>query len=149
MKVLFRAFRHLIPLLLLGVLVACTEKAKEASIADAEKALSGGDYTAALTISKTLVSIDQSRPQAHVIIARVKARQGDVDGAIDSLEAALTSGLVDKSVVMTASEFLSLTQHPRFLMMVEQYGISQGSESQSDGASGTRIRAGDIEIEIN
>ena len=78
------------------------------------------------------------------MIARVRTRQGSADAAIDALESALVSGLPNKQVIVDSDEFLSLSQNPRFLTLIEKYEIK--SEQSSSGK--TRIKAGDIDIEL-
>jgi hypothetical protein len=132
--------------LMLLVTSACAEKAPpEPAISDAQKAFSAGNWTETVTISQRLISLGKSQSEAHFLIARVRTREGSADAAIDALEAALMSGLPNKQVIVTSEEFLSLSQNPRFLMLLEKYEIESGSSS-SDG--GTRIKAGDIEIEL-
>jgi uncharacterized protein YoaH (UPF0181 family) len=123
---------------------ACSQKPDEVSIADAQKSLASEDWSQAVSISEKLIALGKSTGEAHFVIARVRTRQGDQDAAIDALDAALSSGIPNKQVIATSDEFLSLSQNPRFLMLLEKYEIK--SESSSSGS--TRIKAGDIEIEL-
>lgn len=136
--------RSLVLFALCFFVAACSEKPKDVTLADAEKAFASEDWGQATSISEELIVLGKSTGEAHFIIARVKTRRGDHDAAIAALDSALASGIPNKQVIVTSDEFLSLSQNPRFLMLLEKYDIQQ------DGASsgGTRIKAGDIEIEL-
>ena len=130
---------------ILAVLGACSNKSQlDPVIGDAQKAFASNDWTNTISISEKLISLDKSRGEAFFLIARVRTRQGSADAAIDALESALVSGLPNKQVIVDSDEFLSLSQNPRFLTLIEKYEIK--SEQSSSGK--TRIKAGDIDIEL-
>lgn len=134
--------------LALALLVAsCAESPKEPSLADAEKAFTSGNYTETITISRSLVTSGKDVPEAHFMLARVLIRQGNADAAIDAIEDALRSGLANPSERVVGADFSYLGQNPRYLMILERYGLSM--DSMSIGTGKTRIRAGDIEIELD
>lgn len=131
-------------ILMLFVASACADKAPpEPAIGDGQKAFSAGNWSETVTISQRLISLGKSQSEAYFLIARVRTREGNPDAAIDALDAALMSGLPNKQVIVTSDEFLSLSQNPRFLMLLEKYDINSDSSSSDRG---TRIKAGDIEI---
>jgi hypothetical protein len=133
-------------LLALLLTAGCADKTSpEPSIGDAQKAFASGDFAQTVSISDKLIALGKTSGEAHFLVARVRTRQGNPDGAIDALEAALVAGLPNKQVIVTSDEFLSLSQNPRYLMLLEKYGIESGSDNSS---TGPRIKAGDIEIEL-
>lgn len=129
------------------LLVGCTEGPKEPSLADAEKAFISGNYNETITISRSLITSGREVPEAHFMMARVLIRQGDADAAIDAIEEALASGLANPGERVVGADFSYLSQNPRYLMILERYELPM--DSMSIGSGKTRIRAGDIEIELD
>lgn len=124
------------------------------SVAKAQSALSSKNFGEAVEIARTAVTAEPKNAKAQFVMAEAQGANGDVFGALKSLDEALKNGYDNKNAIY-ASEYLEKTRKSAgFTELMRKYGLAQAKTPAGKRAKGKSYRsedsisAGDVKINM-
>jgi DNA-binding SARP family transcriptional activator len=137
--------KHVLALLAAALLLAACDKqpSQQEQLQEAKTALARANFGRACELTERLVAAQPHDSGVLYLRAQALAKFGDIDGAIQALQAAVHAGFHDFSAMDANPNLLPLRATPQYQLLLQQHAAAAPSHAV---VSDREIRAGDASI---